>query len=176
MLEGTRDQNEWMSSKVRHELERWAQRAQHLHAPTPNPPAPTPNPVHEGGSSGGAGSSSFSFYATILDEWPTRLLSTDQALFAEIDRHDAEAAFRAAVAPPLFVLSALLAIGSGSLWWLGGWVLVIALNYDANRQRQRAADSLAEAVMSGRVTPPFMESAAEARYPLMRPIRVLLRG
>jgi hypothetical protein len=168
VLKGTRDQNEWMSLKVQSELERWAQREQHQHGLTPKSPASRPNLVNVGGSSGGSGSSGFSFYATILDEWPrikTRLLSTDQALFAEIDRHDAEAAFRAAVAPPLFVLSALLAVGSGSLWWLGGWILVLALNYDGNRQRRRAADSLAEAVMSGRVKPPFMERYAEASSP-----------
>jgi hypothetical protein len=91
----------------------------------------------------------------------TRLLGRDQELYAEVDRHRAEAEFRLAIIPPLLGLAVALAARSGGpLGWLVlplGALLAWGLFVDAARAERAANEILLDAIADRRVQSPTLE-------------------
>lgn len=86
----------------------------------------------------------------------TRLMSTDTHLFAELDRHRAEAELRYQLVLPLLLVDIALAI-TWTPWILFALPLVPFLFVQGMYAAQRAGDIVADAVLIGQVTPPAVE-------------------
>jgi hypothetical protein len=90
-----------------------------------------------------------------------RLLSDYPSLYSAIDRRRAEAEFRFAITPPLFVLAVYL-----SWAWTAWWILltpVLVFVYMQGKRRTREANGLdADALQLGRVEAPTLERLKRA--------------
>jgi len=86
----------------------------------------------------------------------TRLMTTEPQLFAELDRHRAEAELRYQLVFPLVFVDIALAI-TWTPWILFALSLVALLFVQGMYSAQRAGDIVADAVLNGQVTPPAVE-------------------
>ena len=81
----------------------------------------------------------------------TVLVGKEPELFAEVDRLRAEGEFRLAAVPPLFALSLLAAVKSGSAWWLTGLLAAVALLDQGVRRLHSSRQLVADAKTRGLV-------------------------
>jgi hypothetical protein len=91
-----------------------------------------------------------------------RLLGAEPEWFAEVDRFEAEAELREAIALPLLTLGTVCALRSsevvaGAAILFGSVVFTLALLAQGRSRRRRARDTLVDAVVVGRVQPPSLE-------------------
>jgi hypothetical protein len=92
----------------------------------------------------------------------TRLLGRDPDLFAAVDRHRAEVEFRVALIPPLLVLAVAVASAVDLLFvpivLFVGVLASLGLFWDALASERNANDTLAGALVDGRVLSPTLEA------------------
>jgi hypothetical protein len=92
----------------------------------------------------------------------TRLLGRDPDLFSAVDRHRAEVEFRVAVIPPLAVLtlavSARVDLWAIALVVVAGLLSCLGLFMDARERERKANDTLAGALVDGRVHSPTLQA------------------
>jgi hypothetical protein len=91
-----------------------------------------------------------------------RLLGAEPEWFAEVDRFEAEAELREAIALPLLALGIVCAVRIpdvlvGAAVLLGTLAFTLTLLAQGNRRRKRANETLAEAVIVGRVKATALE-------------------
>lgn len=86
----------------------------------------------------------------------TRLMSADPQLFAEVDRHRAEAELRYQLVPALLFADIALAI-TWTPWILFTMPVLVFLFVQGMHSAERAGDIVADAVLIGQVTPPAVE-------------------
>jgi hypothetical protein len=91
-----------------------------------------------------------------LRQTATRLVGTEAELFGLIDRLQAEAELRFAIALPLAALVAVLTVEFHPIWLLG-LVAILGLLAQGIRSRVEAGDRTVDAIALGRVIPPSLE-------------------
>jgi hypothetical protein len=91
----------------------------------------------------------------------TSLIGDQQELFSEVDRLQAEAEFRTAIAPPLVAIAFVLAWRA--VWWSFAIPIVAAilLTITGRNQSRRANDSLLDALRIGRAKVPSLDQVDE---------------
>lgn len=132
---------------------------------------------HESGLADSLGYDTFSELPYVA----SRMIGKEPELFAAQDRLESEAEFRAAIVPPLFGLTVVVAIEASSPWWAVvaalGFLLAILVARSSFVSRRARNDLLIDSWFQGRVESPMWErlfTAAglqpSATAPLAKPV------
>lgn len=102
--------------------------------------------------------------ADVISDFPivrVRLIHKSPDTVSEYDRLRAEAEFRSAIVPPLFMIIGLVSY-KVSLWWLLAWPLLLILLATARARRREAGDILADTL--GVVEAPCVEYRGNEKH------------